>query len=103
MAGPPIIFHIYRQPMTLAGVRAMLLLIFAITSGSRTLFVGLKGGITHEVWLLSGLSVVLVTLATLAGRRFPPPVRPMALRRTAFSILILIGLGLIASALDALL
>jgi uncharacterized membrane protein YfcA len=102
MSGPPVIFHFYRQPMAPATVRAMLLLIFAFTSASRTVFVGLTGGLTRDVWLLSALAVVLVTLATIAGRRYPPPINPRAMRRLAFSFLILIGLGLMASAANAL-
>lgn len=103
MSGPPVIFHFYRQPMAPATVRAMLMLIFAFTSATRTVFVGLQGGLTRDVWLLSALAVVLVTLATIAGRRYPPPIKPRAMRRLAFSFLILIGLGLMASALGALL
>jgi len=102
MAGPPVIFHLYRQPMEHATVRAMLLLIFSFTSISRTAFVGFQGGLTRDVWMLAGLSVVLVTLSTLAGRRYPPPLKPRAMRRLAFIFLILIGLGLIASALTAM-
>jgi uncharacterized membrane protein YfcA len=103
MSGPPVIFHLYRQPMAPATVRAMLLLIFAFTSASRTVFVGFQGGLTGEVWMLAALSVVLVTLSTLAGRRYPPPLKPRAMRRLAFIFLILIGLGLMASAVSAML
>lgn len=36
MPGPPIIFHMYRQPMSLLMIRYMLLLIFSVTALSRT-------------------------------------------------------------------
>ena len=88
--------------MAPATIRAMLMMIFAFTSASRTVFVGLQGGLTSEVWMLAGLSVMLVTLATIAGRRYPPPLKPRAMRRMAFMFLILIGLGLMASAVSAM-
>lgn len=102
MAGPPVIFHFYRQPMALPAVRSMLLLVFTFTSATRTVFVGAQGGLTAEVWLLTAFAVFLVAGAAFAGRRFPPPVAPSTLRRIAFSVLILIGLSLMASALGAL-
>lgn len=103
MAGPPVIFHFYRQPMELAAVRSMLLLVFTFTSASRTVFVGLQGGLTAEVWWLTAFAFVLVTAAAFAGRRYPPPLPPTVMRRIAFTVLILIGLSLIASAASRML
>ncbi len=99
MAGPPVIFHFYRQPFDLETVRNMLLLTFAFTSGTRTIFAGTQGTFTPEVWVLIGLTVPLVTLATLAGRRYPPPFAPTTMRRIAFAVLVVIGGGLIAEVL----
>lgn len=97
MAGPPAIFHFYRQPMEQAAIRSMLLLLFAVTSLTRTTFVAAQGGLTRDIWILSGFAVVFVAIATYAGRRYPPPLSPIVMRRTAFIALILIGLGLVAS------
>lgn len=99
MAGPPVIFHFYRQPFDLETVRNMLLLTFAFTSGTRTIFAGTQGTFTPEVWVLIGFTVPLVTLATLAGRRYPPPFSPTTMRRIAFAVLVVIGGGLVAEAL----
>ncbi len=99
MAGPPAIFHFYRQPMDLAAVRCMLILVFTCTSVSRAIVVATQGGLTAEVWLLTAFAVVAVALATVAGRRHPPPFQPTTMRRIAFSVLILLGLSLIVSAL----
>lgn len=99
MAGPPVIFHFYRQPMELVTVRNMLLLVFACTSGCRTLFVAAQGRLDAETGLLAGLAVPLVALATVVGRRYPPPFSPTMMRRIAFGVLIVIGMGLVATAL----
>lgn len=98
MAGPPAVYHLYRQPMDVLVVRCMLMLVFTFTSVSRTLFVATQGGLTAEVWLLTAFSVLLVALATYAGRRFPPPFSPLTMRRIAFATLLLIGLSLMFSA-----
>lgn len=98
MAGPPVIFHFYRQPMTLAVVRTMLLLIFALTSSTRTLFVMAQGQMDSSTFLVSILAVPLVALVTIIGRKFPPPLPPESMRRLAYIALVLIGLGLLISA-----
>lgn len=98
VAGPPVILHFYRQPMELLVVRNMLILIFAFTSAIRAIYVGIQGGLTTDVWLISALGVALVVLATMAGRRFPPPLAPNTMRRFAFGVLILIGASLILAA-----
>ncbi|WP_068639665.1 TSUP family transporter [Thauera butanivorans] len=103
MAGPPVIFHFYRQPFSLETIRNMLLLTFAFTSGVRTIFAGTQGTFTQEVWVLVAFTVPLVTLATLAGRRYPPPFSAITMRRIAFGVLILIGGGLVFNAVSSML
>ena len=98
IAGPPVILFMYRQPMELLMVRNMLILVFAFTAAIRTIVVGSQGALTSDVWLLAGLGVVLVALSTMAGRRFPPPLAPLAMRRLAFSVLIFIGLSVMFAA-----
>jgi uncharacterized membrane protein YfcA len=100
MAGPPVIFHFYRQPFELVVVRNMLLLTFAFTAGTRTVFVGTQGLFTSEVWLVIGLTVPLVALATAAGRRYPPPLGPATMRRLAFGVLVVIGAGLVMTTIS---
>ncbi len=91
MAGPPVIFHYYRQPFELATVRNMLLLTFGFTSGARTIFVGTQGTFTGDTWWLIVFAAPAVALATLAGRRFPPPIAPNVMRRVAIGTLVAIG------------
>lgn len=95
MAGPPVIFHFYRQPYELVVVRNMLLLVFAFTSGTRTLFVATRDVLTADVWLLTAVAIPLVAVATMVGRRYPPPLSPTAMRRIAFGVLVAIGVSLV--------
>lgn len=96
--GPPLIFQFYRQPMGLEQIRSMLLLAFTVTSAARTLTIGLQGQLEAGVWLQAGLAVPVVALATLAGRRWPPPLAPAAMRRIACAVLVMIGAGLVSAA-----
>jgi uncharacterized membrane protein YfcA len=93
--GPPLIFQFYRQPMELAQIRSFLILVNAVVAGARTVFVGAQGELDATVWLLSAVSLPLVAAATWAGRHYPPPFSPDAMRRIAFVVLIAMGVGLI--------
>jgi uncharacterized membrane protein YfcA len=95
--GPPLIFQFYRQPLSLAEIRTFLIFINAVIAGARTLFVGAQGGLTEDVLLLSAICLPVTALATLAGRRYPPPLDAEAMRRIAFVVLVLMGAGLILS------
>lgn len=95
IGGPPLVFHYYRQPLQLAVVRATLLAIFAMATVARLVYVGLAGDIELEMVELSLLCLPVVFLATLAGRRYPPPLPDLAMRRLAFTLLGLIGLMLL--------
>lgn len=99
IAGPPVIYQCYRQPLTPVAIRNMLILIFAASSGMRTLFVAVQGTLNAEIIYLTVWAIPMVALATYAGRRWPPSLSQLALRRLAFVTLMLIGGGLIASVL----
>ena len=97
IAGPPVIYQCYRQPMSLMAIRNMLILLFAATSGMRTLFIGVRGELDAEILILAAWAIPVVALATYIGRRCPPPLSALTMRRVAFVTLMLIGGGLIAS------
>lgn len=99
-SGPVMGWFNYRQPLTVAEIRTTLLASFALTTTFRTVVVGAAGGLTVEVWLMFGVGLPLVLLGTWAGRRFPPPVSEMTLKRLAFALLILMGCWSIARALS---
>lgn len=96
IGGPPLVFHFYRQPLPLATIRATLLFTFAVATASRLLYVELQGGIDMPMLEVSALCLPVVFVATRLGRRFPPPLPELAMRRVAFILLGLIGLSLLA-------
>lgn len=102
VSGPPLIFQFYRQPMSLVQIRCVLLLVFTVTSATRTLFSLMQGQLTGDIWLQCLLAVPVVAMATALGRRYPPPFSSAAMRRLAFAVLIGIGSYLFLSALVSL-
>ncbi|MFW6094751.1 MAG: TSUP family transporter, partial [Pseudomonadota bacterium] len=90
-SGPVMGWFNYRQPLTVAQIRATLLASFSVTTTFRTGVVAYAGGLTAEVWALFFAGLPLVLLGTWAGRSFPPPVSDAALKRLAFALLLVMG------------
>ncbi len=98
-SGPPIIWHLYRQPMPLAAVRVTLVSVFFITQILRIGMVAGTGGFTAGVAATAAGAAPAVVLGTWLARRFPPPVQTMTIRRAALILLLVSGLSLIGSAI----
>lgn len=96
-AGPPLVYHLYRQPFGIDVIRTSLLAIFGFTTVLRNGFVAVSGDFTREMLVTSLLAIPVVWLATLAGQRFPPPLAETGMRRLAFGLLALLGLLLLVA------
>jgi uncharacterized membrane protein YfcA len=100
--GPPVIWHLYRQPMPLNAVRVTLVATFLLTQILRTGLVIASGGITQALLISAAGAAPAVVLGTWGARRFPPPVQPATIRKAALGLLFLSGISLILSALAKL-
>ena len=89
----------YRQPLPVLVIRSTLLCTFALTTTTRTVVVGVQGGLVAEVWWLSLLALPLVILGTWLGRELPPPVADATLKRLAFALLLAMGIWILATAM----
>ena len=89
--GPPIVFHLYRQPFEVVAIRATLLATFGLAAVIRLVYVGARGTLGGETLVLAVASVPVVIAATLAARRFPPPLSERNMRRFAFALLVALG------------
>jgi uncharacterized membrane protein YfcA len=98
-SGPVIGWFCYRQPLPVAEIRATLLGCFAATTLTRIVAVTVNGDLSLEILSLVVVSVPAVLLGTWLGRRFPPPVGEIALRRLAFLLLTLLGAWILTAAL----
>lgn len=100
-AGPPLVYHFYRQPMAGAAIRTTLVLIFAVGLVLRLVVVGVTGNMPHGSiwWCLTAIPAILVM--TAIAKRWPPPLSPRTLRRLAFLLLVFSGLSLTAQVVFA--
>lgn len=96
-AGPPIVYHLYREPVGIAAIRSTLLAFFLVATLTRIVTTGVAGAIDGAVlaWVAAGVPAVL--LGTWAGRRFPPHLPDLVMRRLAFVLLAGLGLPLLLS------
>lgn len=93
--GPPLVVHLYRQPLKFAVVRTTLLAILGIMPLIRIIFETVSGNITTDILKLMALAVPVSILTTLLAKRYPPPVSELVMRRFAFGLLCVLGLSLI--------
>lgn len=92
--GPPITFMMYRQPDTVATIRATLLLIFSMTAVVRLSAALWVQSLDNGVLLLCLIGAPIVILATLAARQYPLPLSNLAMRRFSFGLLMVSGISL---------
>ena len=99
-SGPILGWFGYSQPLSLAPIRATLLASFVLTTSTRTVFVGVEGGLTKTVLGYALAAMPLVVLGTWLGRNLAPPVSEAVIKRAAYFLLlgmgvwILLGVGI---------
>lgn len=102
-AGPPLVYHFYRQPVPLPKVRETLVSVFALNAVFRIGLVVFSGNLPEPSTLKGLFAIPAVMGATYAARRWPPPLSPAAMRRIVFVLLFLSGVSLGAPAVIRLL
>jgi len=98
-SGPVLGWFGYSQPLKLATIRATLLACFVLTTGTRTLLVGVDGGLTDRVLGFAAAGLPVVFLGTWLGRNFAPPVSEETIKRGAYLLLLTMGVWILLSAL----
>jgi len=101
-AGPPLVYHFYRQPLAAERIRDALVCVFAVNALLRLALMGGSGALDMRVlWLsLEALPLVWGLSWLMAGR--PPPLRPERLRRLVALLLVGVAFSLAATALRRL-
>jgi uncharacterized membrane protein YfcA len=103
IAGPPLVYHFYRQPMPLVKVRETLVAVFALNAIFRIGLAVAAGDFPSRSTLSGLVAVPAVMSATYAARRWPPPLSASTMRRVVFLLLLLSGVSLGAPAVIHLL
>ncbi len=99
--GPPLIFHFYRQPLKLAMIRDTLLMIFLLMSIERIGFLLVENAMPLDALIQAGLALPVTLAFTFLGGKLPPPLSEIAMRRAAFALLMLAGVGVMLPVLLA--
>lgn len=98
-AGPPLVYHFYRQPMPLVTLRETLVTVFALNAVFRIGLVLASGDLPSRSALSALVAIPAVMSATYVARRWPPPLSALTMRRVVFIILFLSGVSLAAPAI----
>lgn len=96
--GPPIIYHFYVQPMAMQQVRLTLIGIFGAVSLLRLLLLFTLDSVESEALYLGLISIPMVALTTALFVRYPPALSELSVRRAAFVLLSVMGVGIFAMA-----
>jgi uncharacterized protein len=97
--GPPVVYHLHRQPLQREAVRETLVAIFAFNALLRLSIVAGSGTLPPSPVWWGLLAVPAVAGATHLARRWPPPLSRAAMRYVVVALLLLSGVALAAPAL----
>jgi len=98
-AGPPLVYHLYRQPLPAISIRETLVAVFAVNAVIRLAMVAAAGDVPHSGFWWGLLCIPVVMIMTFVAKRWPPPLSALSIRRMAFGLLLLSGLSLAVPAL----
>lgn len=98
-SGPPMVFHMYRQPLERELVRRALLLVFALNALVRLAIVLATGQFSLRALLLVACALPVVHAATRWHHRLPSSLAPKTLQRVVAGLLVLAGGLLLVDAL----
>ncbi|NRH26351.1 sulfite exporter TauE/SafE family protein [Pseudomonas sp. MS19] len=101
--GPPLVYHLYRQPLAYEVIRNTLITVFAANSATRLGLVIAQGQLHMQVIWLSLEALPLVLLVSVLMRRYPPRLSLRTVRWLVFALLVLAGASLIVESLGQVL
>lgn len=102
-SGPPLVYHFYRQPLTLDAVRDTLVATLATGALIRLVMVVASGQFGGRSLLLCVIAVPLSMAVTWGMKRHPPAWDRTVVLKIVCALLVVTGVGLIAPVLQSLL
>ena len=93
-SGPPLVFHFYRQPLSLPAIRETLVAIFSLNALIRLVIVIGDGTFPERRYWPSLLAIITVSVGTQLARSLPLPLSPKAMKLTIFLLLCASGASL---------
>jgi uncharacterized membrane protein YfcA len=101
--GPPLVYHLYSQPLDKDLVRQYLFIIFSVTSAARLVIAVFTGELTMNALLLSAIAFPAITVATLLQLKYPVNLSRRVAQLLVTILLLATGLGLIYTSLKTIL
>ncbi len=101
-AGPPLVYHLYRQPMELRAIRETLVAVFAANAVLRLAVMLPSGHVSLNALLLALETVPLVLLQTWWMAHHPSGLRPVTVKRLACLLMVAVGSSLVVSSLHTI-
>lgn len=92
--GPPLVYLLFRQPLSHARIRETLVTAFGTAQAVRLVVVVASGNLPSLSPVALALAIPTVMLMTYAARRWPPSLSQRTMRRSVFVLLFLSGLSL---------
>lgn len=96
-AGPPLVYHLYRQPMPARAIRDTLVAVFAANALLRLAIMLPTGRVSTTALTLSAETLPLVLLQTWWMARHPSRLRLATVKRLACALMAVVGVGLVIS------
>ena len=100
--GPPLVYLLYRQPLSLARIQNSLMVIFGLGTALRLLIVVPSGQFSLLSLQLAAEALPVVFVVTSYAARRPPPLSPKLLKALICALLIATGLSMGITALLAM-
>ena len=101
--GPPLVYHLYSQPLDKDLVRHYLFIIFGLTSAARLVIALFTGELTMNAIILSAIAFPAITIATILQLKHPVNLSRRAAQMLVTALLLTTGLGLMYSSLKTML
>ncbi|MPM49422.1 putative sulfite/organosulfonate exporter TauE [bioreactor metagenome] len=98
-SGPPIVYHLYREPLPAALIRQCLLVLFLANTVLRLGIVISMGQLTQASLVVSAFAVPVVAGVTWLLAKYPPPLPVRVLQWLVCTLLLLAGVSMLISAL----
>lgn len=94
-SGPPMVYHLYRQPLSALVVRQCLLVMFLAGTVLRLAIVIPTGGLSMAALVTAAVAVPVVAAVTWLLAKFPPPLPTRVLQWMVCSLLLAAGVSML--------
>lgn len=98
-SGPPIVYHLYREPLPAVLIRQCLLVLFMANTVVRLTVVTISGELSRASLVTAAFAVPVVAGVTWFVAKHPPPLPVRVMQWLVCSLLLLTGVSMLYSAL----